>query len=122
MAIVTFTSPTMRKNKTVYAIAGDTKTILVLAEQNHVPIPFECRDGECGSCLIEVSYDKPTERNAIAFTEKEKIKLKELGKLTEQEIQDAEISDLPPRYRLACQFIARDEDVTITFTGEPGGA
>ncbi|PTE23502.1 ferredoxin, partial [Cereibacter changlensis JA139] len=36
--------------------------------------------------------------------------------------EDAEVRDLPPPYRLACQFIARDEDVTVSFSGAPGGA
>ncbi|MDT8854434.1 2Fe-2S iron-sulfur cluster-binding protein [Paracoccaceae bacterium Fryx2] len=122
MANITFSSPLLHGSKTLYAVAGDTKTVLALAEENHIPIPFECRDGNCASCLIEVTYAQPSMRMGIALTEKEKLKLRELGKLTAQEIEDAEVRDLPPRYRLACQFIARDEDVTITFTGEPGGA
>ncbi|MBK1636806.1 2Fe-2S iron-sulfur cluster-binding protein [Rhodovulum adriaticum] len=122
MAIVTFTSPMMHKDKAVYAVAGDTKTILALAEENRIPIPFECRDGNCASCLIEVSYDNPESKKAIMLTEKEKTTLKELGKITADEIENAEVNDMPPRYRLACQFIARDEDVTISFSGTPGGS
>ncbi|MEX5730110.1 ferredoxin [Rhodovulum iodosum] len=122
MAIVTFTSPTMHKDKAVYAVAGDTKTILALAEDYNIPISFECRDGNCGSCLIEVTYDDPDTKKAIMLTDKEKSTLKELGKLTAEEIENAEVNDMPPRYRLACQFIARDENVTVSFTGEPGGA
>jgi len=122
MANITFSSPLLHGDRTVYAVAGDTKTILAVAEENHIPIPFDCRDGNCASCLIEVSYADPAMRMGISLTEKEKAKLKEMGKLTAQELQDAEVLDMPPRYRLACQFIARDEDVTIRFTGEPGGA
>ncbi|WP_145104773.1 2Fe-2S iron-sulfur cluster-binding protein [Cereibacter sediminicola] len=122
MANITFTSPIMHEPKTVYAVAGDTKTILAVAEEHRIPIPFECKDGNCASCLIEVSYADPTVKKGITLTEKEKAKLRELGKITAQEIQDAEVLDMPPRYRLACQFIARDEDVTVSFTGAPGGA
>ncbi|SIO52838.1 Ferredoxin [Rhodovulum sp. ES.010] len=122
MAIVTFSSPVMHKDKAVYAVAGDTKTILALAEEHRIPIPFECRDGNCGSCLIEVTYDAPEAKKAIMLTDKEKLTLKELGKITEAEIENAEVNDMPPRYRLACQFIARDEDVTVSFTGTPGGS
>jgi len=122
MAIVTFSSPLMHKDKAVYAIAGDTKTALALAEENRIPIPFECRDGNCASCLIEVTYDDPSVKKAIMLTDKEKTTLKDLGKITDAEIEDAEVRDMPPRYRLACQFIARDEDVTISFSGTPGGA
>ncbi|GAA5077331.1 2Fe-2S iron-sulfur cluster binding domain-containing protein [Roseibacterium beibuensis] len=122
MANITFQSPIMQKAKTVYAVAGNTKTILALAEEHKIPIPFECGDGDCGSCLIEVSTldDKP--KMGMALTEKEKARLKELQKITPQEIENAETSDIPPRYRLACQYIARDEDVIVRFSGTPGGS
>ncbi|SNX68522.1 ferredoxin [Cereibacter ovatus] len=122
MANITFSSPIMHEQKTVYAVAGDTKTILALAEEHRIPIPFDCKDGNCASCLIEVTYAEPSVKKGIHLTEKEKAKLRELGKITAAEIEDAEVRDMPPRYRLACQFIARDEDVTVSFTGEPGGA
>ncbi|EEW23935.1 2Fe-2S iron-sulfur cluster-binding protein [Rhodobacter ferrooxidans] len=122
MANVTFSSPMLHPSKTIYAVAGDTHTVLALALANHIPIPFDCRDGNCASCLIKVTYADPANRKAIALTEKEKTKLRELGKLTAAELEDAEVRDLPPHYRLACQFIVRDEDVTISYTGEPGGA
>lgn len=122
MANITFKSPIMQRDKTVYAVAGNTKTILALADEHKVPIPFECGDGNCGSCMIEVTYlnDKP--RMGMALTEKEKARLKELQKLTPEEIEDAETNDMPPRWRLACQFIARDEDVLVRFPGTPGGS
>ncbi|MGB0660911.1 MAG: 2Fe-2S iron-sulfur cluster-binding protein [Mangrovicoccus sp.] len=122
MANVTFSSPTMAQDKTVYAIAGNTKTVLGLAEEFNIPIPFECKDGECGSCLIEVDYFEPSTKMGQTLTEKEKDKLRSLGVISKEEIENAEVNDLPPRYRLACQFVARDEDVRISFTGDPGGA
>lgn len=122
MANITFRSPLMHRDKTVYAVAGATDTILALAKEHKIPIPFECGDGDCGSCLIEVISlsDKP--RMSMALTEKEKARLKELQKLTPAELEQAEVSDMPPRWRLACQFIARHEDVIVSFSGEPGGA
>jgi ferredoxin len=121
LANVTFSSPTLHKDVTVYAVAGDCKTILALAEKYKVGIPFECRDGECGSCLIEVMPldDAPM---AIALTEKEKALLKALGKISKAEIDRAEVSDLAPANRLACQYIVRDQDILVKFTGLPGGA
>ena len=121
MANLTFSSPLLHRDKTVYAVAGDTRTILMLAEAHKIPIPFECRDGECGSCLVEVEYLSLKPKMAISLTEHEKTTLKALKKLTAEEIVDAEVNDMPPRFRLACQYIARDEEVKIKFTGEPGG-
>lgn len=121
MANVTFSSPLLHKDMTVYAVAGDRKTILAVAEANKVPIPFECKDGECGSCLIEVT---PLNAKSMAamLTEKEKALLKSLGKISADEIKTAETSDKMPKNRLACQYIVRDEDILVKFTGSPGGA
>ena len=121
MANVTFSSPLLPKDITVYAVAGYRKTILALAEKHKIKIPFECRDGECGSCLIEVTPldDAPM---GTMLTEKEKTLLKSLGKITKQEIAKAEVEYIAPKRRLACQFIVRDQDILVRFTGAPGGA
>ena len=99
MTNVTFSSPVMARDITVYAIAGDRGTILAVAKSHNVPIPFDCQDGECGSCLVEVKHlatDKP--KYGIALTEKEKEMLRQLGKITPEELYNAETNDMPPRY------------------------
>jgi rubrerythrin/ferredoxin len=109
----------MAKDLTVYAVAGDRGTILAVAKAHKVPIPFDCQDGECGSCLVEVTHFKPkSQRHGIALTEKEKELLRQLGKITPEEIRDAEVNDMPPRYRLACQCFIRNEDILVTFDGD----
>jgi rubrerythrin/ferredoxin len=119
MSNVTFSSPVMARDLTVYAVAGDRGTILAVAKAHKVPIPFDCQDGECGSCLVEVTHlseGKP--KYGIALTEKEKELLKQLGKITPEEIYGAETNDMPPRYRLACQCFVRDEDILVSFEGD----
>ncbi|WP_374341712.1 2Fe-2S iron-sulfur cluster-binding protein [Methyloversatilis sp.] len=118
MANVTFSSPLMPRDVTVYAVAGERGTLLALAKAHHIPIPFDCQDGECGSCLVEVLHYKPGVRYGIALTEKEKEILRQLGKITKQEIMDAEVNDMPPRYRLACQCFVRNEDIAVVFEGD----
>jgi rubrerythrin/ferredoxin len=118
MANVTFSSPRMPRDVTVYAVAGDRGTILALAKAHKVPIPFDCQDGECGSCLVEIKHIAPTTRYGIALTEKEKELLRQLGKITKKEIMDAEVNDMPPRFRLACQCFVRHEDILVTFEGD----
>ncbi|MDD3445985.1 MAG: 2Fe-2S iron-sulfur cluster-binding protein [Zavarzinia sp.] len=121
MANITFSSPRMGKDVTVYAVAGDRGTVLAVAKQHRIPIPFDCQDGECGSCLIEVSHlDAPTKysRHGIALTEKEKEALKQLGKITREELYEAEVNDMPPRYRLACQYFVRNENILVKFEGD----
>ena len=31
---------------------------------------------------------------------------------------DAEVNDMPPRYRLACQYFVRDEEIQVSFEGD----
>ncbi len=115
MANVTFSSPRMKKDVTVYAVAGDTHTLLSVAKQHKVPLNFECENGECGSCLIQVSVLSGKAPVGVALTEKEKTVLRYAGKITQAQIEDAETNDRPPPWRLACQFIVRHEDVLVTF-------
>lgn len=121
MANVTFSSPRMAKDVTVYAVAGDRGTILAIAKQHNIPIPFDCQDGNCGSCVVEVSHVyAPTKysKYGIALTEEEKETLRQLGKISKQEIYEAEVNDMPPRHRLACQCFVRNEDIMVRFEGD----
>ena len=118
MANVTFSSPKMAKDITVYAVAGDRGTILSIAKEQKIPIPFDCQDGECGSCIVKVSHLHPSVKYGIALTEKEKEMLRQLGKITKAQIQDAEVNDMPPPYRLACQCFVRDENIVVEFEGD----
>jgi rubrerythrin/ferredoxin len=118
LANITFSSPVMAKDVTVYAVAGDRGTILAVAKAHKIPIPFDCQDGECGSCLVQVEHYNPKAKSAVALTEKEKEMLRQLGKITKEEIINAEVNDVPPRYRLACQTFIRNEDILVTFEGD----
>ena len=120
MANVTFAGLTMDKNVTVYGKAGDTSTLLALAKKNDIPIPCQCQDGNCGSCLVKVTVLGTKPPLAISLQEKEKLALSVNGKLKKEWLENAEVNDMPPPYRLACQYIVRDEDIVVEFTGEPG--
>ena len=120
MANVTFSAPTLDKDITVYAVAGDNKTLLGVAKANNVAIPCQCMDGQCGSCLIKVTILDDKRLSGIHLTEKEKLTLSVNGKLTKDQLANAETNDMPPPYRLACQYIVRNEDILVEFSGEPG--
>lgn len=113
MANVTFSSPKMKKDLTVYATAGDTSTLLALAKQHKIPVEFECENGECGSCAVQVSILANKQPMGMHLTEKEKTVLKLAGKISREQIENAETKDIPPPWRLACQFIVRNEDILV---------
>ncbi len=121
MANVTFSGPMLDKDITVYAVAGDTGTLLSLAKKHNIAIPFQCQDGQCGSCLVKITHlDTNKAPLAVDLTEKEKVTLSVNGKLSKDRLQAAENDHRPPPYRLACQYIVRDENILVQFTGEPG--
>lgn len=122
MATIYFSSPIMSRNRKVEATAGDRRTLLGVAKENGIKIPCECEDGECGSCLVKVTHLDGDRVKAIMLTDKERITLKSIGRITEKDEERAYVNDIPPLYRLACQTIVTDEDLLVEFTGEPGGA
>lgn len=115
MANITFSNPEY-KDKTVYATAGShTETVLKIAKENKIPIDFNCQDGECGTCLIKVTRLSKKGAMGGPLTEKEKSVLKSLGKISDTEIEKMLVDDLPTSWRLACQIIARDEDLLVEY-------
>lgn len=116
MADVTFTSP-MHKDKTVYATAGShTQTILQLAKANHIPIDFGCENGECGTCLVKVMSVDRKERMGGPLNVREVKVLKEMGYITQEQIEQMYVDDIPPtEWRLACQMVLRDEDIVVEY-------
>lgn len=122
MATVYFSSPIMRKNKKVIPVVGKRDALLGVAEENGVKIPHECKDGRCGSCLVQITHLDGEDIKGQTLTDKEREGLKNIGKLSKKDAERASVGDLPPKFRLACQMIVPDEDLLVTFTGEPGGA
>jgi ferredoxin len=118
MPLITFTNPDY-KDKTVYAVAGSfTETVLKIAQMNKIPINFDCGDGECGSCVIRVKYTGDYEPMGYHLEEKEKKVLRELGKISKKEMEQMIVDDLPSEWRLACQFIPRDEDLVVEYQAD----
>ena len=116
MPNVTFSSP-LHKDKTVYAVAGShTKSLLTLAKENHIPIDFTCQDGQCGTCLIKVTNLTLKGPMGGPLTEREIKVLKDMGKITQAEIERMQVEDVvPTSWRLACQMVLRDEDIVVEY-------
>ena len=101
----------------IYAPAGSHKqTVLSLAKEYKVPILFDCQDGECGTCAIEVTdIDGGETHMGTHMTDKEKSVLREIGKMSKAELEKVVVNDMPSKWRLACQMIVRDEDIRVTY-------
>ena len=122
MANIYFSSPIMKHNIKVEATAGKRDTLLGLAKEHDIKIPFECQDGECGSCLVKVVHLDGDRIKGVMLTDKERNVLKSIGRLPKSEEERAQLKDIPPTFRLACQMIVTDEDLLVEFSGDPGGS
>ena len=115
MANITFSSPAMKKDITVYAVAGDRRSLLSVAQENQVPIHYECQDGECGSCAVQVLPLSGKSPKGVHLTEKEKTVLLLSGKVSKEELEQIEVTDVAPEWRLACQYMILDDDILVKF-------
>ena len=115
MANITFSSPAMKKDLTVYAVAGDRRTLLSVAKEHKIPIHYECENGECGSCIVEIAVLGGGKPKGVHLTEKEKTVLVLNGKLSKEEIEHMELNDIAPKWRMACQYMLLDEEVLVKF-------
>jgi ferredoxin len=117
MANVTFSSPSLSRDVTFSTPAGDPATLLALAKANKIPIPFDCQDGECASCVVEISVVGKT-TTPFNLTAKEKEILKQLGKPIKTDVKEAEAHNTPPHFRLACQYVILDDEILVKFVGD----
>ena len=62
---------------------------LSVAQAHKIPVDFECQNGECGSCLVQVSVLSGKTPYGVALTEKEKTVLRYAGKITKEQIEAA---------------------------------
>ncbi|QWT47217.1 2Fe-2S iron-sulfur cluster-binding protein [Azospira inquinata] len=115
MPNVTFISPKLKKDVTVYAVTGSRGTLLQLAKDHKLPIDFECQEGNCGSCAVQVMPLGHKPPLATHLTEKEKVALVLAGKIKKSDLADLEVKDVAPVWRLACQYMLLDEDIAVKF-------
>jgi ferredoxin len=118
MATIQFSPPAGTSTVTVDVAPGERRTLLAVAREHGVPIPFDCQAGECGSCLVHV--DTKLHDRMAPLSPNEASLLRLMCMLTDGEIEDAKIRGIPPAVRLACQYELRDEQIVVYFTGEPG--
>lgn len=105
----------MKKDITVYAVAGDRRSLLSVAQEHQVPIHYECQDGECGSCAVQVLPLSGKGPKGVHLTEKEKTVLLLSGKVSKEELEQIEVTDVAPNWRLACQYMVLDDDIVVKF-------
>ena len=114
MVTVTFLTPPMRENLVVEVPENTHVTLLKLMKQYNLPKVCVCGEGKCGACAVKVA---PLRQNArlVSLNELERRELFQAGKMTREECESKALKDIPPRWRLACQYEVAGESVLVAF-------
>lgn len=114
MVTVTFLTPPLRERIVVEVPENERLTLLNLMERYNLPGKCVCGEGRCGTCAVKVA---PMRQNArmVVLSDKEKRELFQIGKLSLEECESGMLQDIPPRWRLACQYVVADEPVLVAF-------
>jgi ferredoxin len=120
VATIRFSSSRMDMRVTVDAPPGASPTLLSVAREHGVPIPFNCQSGDCGSCMVRVETISVGRMPVAPPTESERLVLTAARRLTAEDIAEAERRGTSPKVRLACQYRLGDEEIAVRFESELG--
>ncbi|MEA1917772.1 MAG: 2Fe-2S iron-sulfur cluster-binding protein [Campylobacterota bacterium] len=87
-----------------------------VAKENGVPLPLECEDGQCGSCLLNVENIAGEEPTSY-MEDMELDKLVELGAITTKEANTCQQFTISPKVRLACQMLVKGDILVKPYKG-----
>jgi ferredoxin len=116
MAAVTFLNPGLRDKVRITVPEGVHATVLKLAKEFDLPLRCKCEEGNCGVCAVKVvPLRSHAESRAVHMEQKEKTLLLQAGKLSREQFENDTLTDMPPLWRLACQYQIEDEDILVAF-------
>lgn len=116
MAAVTFLNPGLRDKIRISVPAGRNATLLELAREQDVPLRCRCKKGICGTCAVKVvPLRAEAAPRQVRLSWQEKALLLRAGKLSQSQFDNEALADMPPLWRLACQFQVPDEDILVAF-------
>jgi ferredoxin len=105
---------------TVDVAAAERPTLLSVAREHGVPIPFNCQSGDCGSCMVRVETISIGRMPVAPLTDGERLVLTAARRLTADDIAEAERRGMSPKVRLACQYRLGGEEIAVMFESELG--
>jgi ferredoxin len=120
MTTIRFTSLGGDANVTVDVGEGERRTLLSIAKEHGIPLPFRCEAGDCSTCVVHVDTVRVGRRPVARSTDKENTLLRAMYLLNQHSIEDAERRGISPALRLACHYEVRDEDIVVFFERPAG--
>lgn len=115
MGNVTFLTPPFIE-QLVTSVAPHGRTLLELAGTFDVRLHTECRKGRCGACAVKVAVlGSSRSGRPVRLTKEEKKILFDAGKLTREQFEAEDLTASGPLWRLACQYVVRDEEILVAL-------
>ena len=116
MGMVTFLTLPLRDRLAVKVNPGDKRTLLSLIKEYNLPKECTCGEGKCGTCAVKVA---PLRRQigprTVKLSDEERDTLFMAGKISKQQYESGMLPDIPPLWRLACQYVVADEEIMVAF-------
>ena len=115
MAAVTFLNPGLR-DKIVLDISPEEGRTLSSVMSQYQLREVCCGKGQCGSCAVKIAPQRADATpQSILLSKKEKRALLKRRKLSWSEFDAQTLNDMPSLWRLACQYVIRDEPILVAF-------
>jgi ferredoxin len=109
-------SSTLQERVEASVGAEERRTLLSVMRERNLPHHLTCSEGRCGSCAVKVAPFKRTAgAGSVRLSELERKLLYRTGKLSRQQVEAEVLADIPPLWRLACQYVVQDEDIMVVF-------
>ncbi len=115
MGCISFLNPALHDRITVPVPEVGKPTLLSLSKKYQLALRCDCVSGKCGMCAVKVAPLNRESPRRVRLTGMEKEVLHRLGKLSDQQYQSEELPDMPPLWRLACQYVVGDEDIWVAM-------
>jgi len=116
MSTVTFLTQPLRNKLTIQLEPKDRRTLLSLIREYNLPKQCSCGEGKCGTCAVKVApLNRQGESRTVHLSDEERRALFLSGKLSQQQYESEVLPDIPPLWRLACQYVVLDEDIMVAF-------
>ncbi len=114
LGAVTFVTMRLADRVRVWVNPRQDGSLLEVAERHNIPLPFVCRQGNCGHCAVKVaSLNAPMQMRKLSLRERYLLLMS--GKISYLQYENEYLPDRPALWRLACEYQVTDERIMVAF-------
>ncbi len=114
LGAVTFVTMRLADRVRVWVNPRQDGSLLEVAERHNIPLPYACRQGNCGHCAVKVaSLNTPMQMRKLSLRERYLLLMS--GKISYLQYENEYLPDRPALWRLACEYQVTDERIMVAF-------